>query len=530
MVIKKHWVSVGAYGYLIIPFLIFCLGFLRTIFSIPISIILCYIFYKLIEKPEEGTLKLKKNELIFGVLLIVCWVWLSGIGGHAFQNWDFHWRNAVFRDLINSNWPVNYTYQVQGGSGPPPVYSLVYYFGYWLPSALVGKLAGWGAAQFALVVWTILGVFISTMLLKTYVKTSIVFILLFFVFFSGMDASGAQVIRTFFNPSHYPSLWPPIQHLEGWTGAFQYSSITTQLFWVFNQAVPVWICIALHLASPDPRRCLLLFSLCFFFAPLPALGFIPFIFLEIPNKTFHPEELAFNFHDFHFNSFFKHCWEDLKAIISPENLIGGVLVLLISYAYFSSNPASSSMGIIFLNIYSSLIFIIFMLLEWLILWILIAKKYYLDLNWYLAGIMLIIIPFLVIGKGINPALRISIPAMFLLMMWCFKAILNPEHVCRPILVTVLIIGALTPLYEINRSIYRTFEYYANPRQSSGQISQKINDEVNFPFAPEMDHPKTLLADSYITLKNLKPEQATNFIANIEKSFFQKYLLKEVPKK
>lgn len=100
MVIKKHWVITGAYGYLIIPFLIFCLGFLRTIISIPISIILCYIFYKLIERPEEGILKFKKNELIFGIFAIVCWVWLSGIGGFAFQNWDFHWRNAVFRDLI----------------------------------------------------------------------------------------------------------------------------------------------------------------------------------------------------------------------------------------------------------------------------------------------------------------------------------------------------------------------------------------------------------------------------------------------
>ncbi len=359
MVIKKHWVITGAYGYLIIPFLIFCLGFLRTIISIPISIILCYIFYKLIERPEEGILKFKKNELIFGIFAIVCWVWLSGIGGFAFQNWDFHWRNAVFRDLININWPVNFANQVQSQSGSPPVYSLVYYTGYWLPSALIGKLAGWKAAQIALFMWTVLGIFISITLLKTYLKTSIIFMLLFFVFFSGMDALGAQIIRTFFIPSHYPSLWPPIQHLEGWTGAFQYSSITTQLFWVFNQTVPVWICVALHMASPDPRRSLLLFSLCFFFAPLPALGFIPFIFLEIPNKSFHPEEMATNFHNFHLNSFLEHCWQDFKAIISQENLIGGVLVLLISYAYFSSNPTSSSFGLNLFNIYSILIFINF---------------------------------------------------------------------------------------------------------------------------------------------------------------------------
>ncbi len=116
------------------------------------------------------------------------------------------------------------------------------------------------------------------------------------------------------------------------------------------------------------------------------------------------------------------------------------------------------------------------------------------------------------------------------MIWCFEVILNPDHVYRPILVTVLIIGAITPLFEINRSIYRTIEYYINPNQLSDQISQNPHDEVNYPLAPEMDHPKSLLADSFISLKYLKTEQATNFIANIDTSFFQKYLLKEVPDK
>ncbi len=110
MAIKKHWVAVGAYGYLILPFLIFCLGFIKPIFSIPASLILAFSIYHInTQLKNEDLIHFTKNELLIGILLIGFWVWLSGIGGYAFQNWDFHTRNAIFRDLVIYRWPVYYT-------------------------------------------------------------------------------------------------------------------------------------------------------------------------------------------------------------------------------------------------------------------------------------------------------------------------------------------------------------------------------------------------------------------------------------
>ena len=56
--------------------------------------------------------------------------------------------------------------------------------------------------------------------------------LLFLIFFSGMDILGALY------SSRLPDLLAyDAMHLEWWTNDFQFSSLTTCLFWVFNQTV-----------------------------------------------------------------------------------------------------------------------------------------------------------------------------------------------------------------------------------------------------------------------------------------------------
>lgn len=53
--------------------------------------------------------------------------------------------------------------------------------------------------------------------------------LLFLIFFSGMDILGALY------SSRLPDLLAyDAMHLEWWTNDFQFSSLTTCLFWVFN--------------------------------------------------------------------------------------------------------------------------------------------------------------------------------------------------------------------------------------------------------------------------------------------------------
>jgi hypothetical protein len=79
----------------------------------------------------------------FNCLPSFLWVALSGIGGFGLQNWDFNFRNAVLHDLVDYSWPVVY----------PQGRILLYYFTYWLPAALAGKIFGWFGANIFLFVW-----------------------------------------------------------------------------------------------------------------------------------------------------------------------------------------------------------------------------------------------------------------------------------------------------------------------------------------------------------------------------------------
>jgi hypothetical protein len=141
--------------YLIIPFIIFCMGWLRLSVAIPATAIILWATWQLLKQDSLAQLPISNSQFPFYLLLITfTWTLLSGVGGYTFQNWDHNWRNAVLHDLINYDWPVFYSTPESG-----PVKMLVYYVGYWLPSALVGKLLGWQAANFFLFLWTWLGVF-----------------------------------------------------------------------------------------------------------------------------------------------------------------------------------------------------------------------------------------------------------------------------------------------------------------------------------------------------------------------------------
>jgi hypothetical protein len=523
MVIKERGLLLGVYGFLFIPIVIFFTGFLKLWVGIPLSLLLGFVFYQLWKKTDTpGEIHITKGELIGGVFIVLVWVWLSGIGGFAFQNYDHNGRNAILRDLVNFNWPVYYLHLpgIQTGSGPQPLYAMIYYIGYFLPSALVGKILGLGSAFITLYIWTAAGIFFVVILLKKKWKASVFFILLLLVFFSGMDAVGTWLM-SLVQPGRYPGLWPPIQHLEWWPQFFQYSSFTTQLFWVFNTAIPVWICVAIYLAFPNPRRMILLWSICFFFAPVPALGFFPLVvaeglkdFLESKNRQLEKPNHAFAQRIL----FIRKRW------LTFENSIGGIFIGL-SIAYYSTNHMSATIRFFNFNVATFFIYLIFIFLEGILIWMFFAREMYKNPTWYAAGILLIACPFFVVGGNKDFVMRVSMPALFVLMVWTGEWLKKRNWTYRPILIGYLVIGALTPLYEINRSIYRTAEYFLSPRNTSETSLLTPQEVMNNKYIPELVHPGSLVADGFITLSNFPPSELVYYIGDIRGTFLQKYLFK-----
>ena len=129
-----------AYLYMLLPIFIFYLGWLKPIFAMPTIVLIGSGLFFLLksEYKEKEFIEIHVASLVLIFLIIGIWVYLSGVGGFWPQMQDWHWRNAILRDLIEYTWPVIY---------PKTGNALVYYYNYFLPSALFGKIFGWQAAN-----------------------------------------------------------------------------------------------------------------------------------------------------------------------------------------------------------------------------------------------------------------------------------------------------------------------------------------------------------------------------------------------
>jgi len=379
LTIPSKWIGRISFLYLLIPFLIFCLGFLKTYISLCIIVIFLWLIIKSWSRATQERLSfsLTRSTMVYTILVVFVWVALSGIGGFAFQNTDFHIRNAIFRDLINYHWPVKYFTNPTDSSIS---YSLTYYIGFWLPAALVGKIAGWTAANIALYFWSVLGIILTIFLLASKIKLS------------------------------------PI-----------------------------------------------------------------------------------------------------------ENILGGGIILGISLLYFLPNVQSSPSASQVQSV-DWVFYVIFVLFEGLILWWIFKARYKANLNWYLAGALLIVIPLIKVGNSIDFCMRASIPTLFMLLLWSAETLSAPKTVVKAGLILLIFIGAITPIYEINRSIYRTANYFLSPPSKAEKF---IGEEENIymPTSIEFDHPYTLTADSYKSLANFDPEQIPDFVVKNDHSLFETYLSK-----
>jgi len=517
---RPDWLEQASFLYLLIPFILFCLTWIKLPVGLVVTAILVWLAWRTYSQPASlsHSYPASFRELWPGLLILAFWVFLSGIGGFAFQNYDQHFRNAIFHDLINYQWPVIYHNLANSNQD----LMLVYYIGFWLPSALVGKAFGWVAANIALYLWTWLGVSLVTMQISKRLHWPIFYSALLLIFFSGMDALGVIMA-----PHDYPTLWPPIQHLEWWANTMQYSSFTTQLFWVFNQTVPAMLCIALLINRNNKRYILLIWSLCFFYAPLPALGLFPIAALAIlqpstersinPSLKKCPAVVAY----------IKSILLQLTESISFENGIGGGIILAVAFLYFLVNRNSSDYGFFTRGQIYIPDYITFILLEGVLLWIMLVPKAKNRIEWIVVGSMLFLFPWIKVGGSIDFCMRASIPALFYLMIGVGEGLTNKNRALTSILALCLLIGAFTPLYEIDRSVYRTAVYYyhvfKNPPSQNGPVLDNLQG-LFLPYRPEKDHVQSLTADYLPSISMLRPDLIVNFAANPEKSIYFKYLL------
>ena len=273
----KYIVTV-AYLYMVIPIVIFFLTWLRWYVGIPATVILCsglYIIAKGIKTGNSSILVIPTIPFFIGLVFLFLWVAYSGLGGLFFQTGDIHWRNAVFRDLIDYPWPVIY---------PETQNALCYYLVFWLVPALVGKVGGWAAANIALLIWGFIGIVLIYCLILKLVRPKknwhMTLVVGLIIFWSGENLVG-MVISNLFQICYYPITWGSF---EGWLDfarngydcSYLYRSNIDALCQVYNQTIVPWLAICMILESPKIRNFAFIGLCALPYGPIPFIGLLPF--------------------------------------------------------------------------------------------------------------------------------------------------------------------------------------------------------------------------------------------------------------
>jgi hypothetical protein len=260
--------------YLTLPLAIFLVGWLEAWAAVPLMACLAYALKPLLAAMPVGERRLPITAMHLTVAaLIGCgWTVFGGTDHLVYANADWHIRDAVLHDLVASSWPVGY------GTLDGKESLLRTPLAYYLPAALVGKWTGLPMAHMAMAVWTAIGatLFLLQVLSLMPSRAGVVAMAAaVVVLFSGLDVIGCllDIPRLF---AH----WDIARHLEWWAGSYQYSSMTTQLFWVPNHALGGWLAIGLlyrdRRSTPLESMLPIVVVAVVLWSPLAALGIVPF--------------------------------------------------------------------------------------------------------------------------------------------------------------------------------------------------------------------------------------------------------------
>lgn len=415
--------------YIILPLIIFFAGFL----NLPAAVISCtavlaasYFLFK--DAPGLWKPQGRKEYLLLACAAAAALIWVctSGIGALMYQNFDHEYRNLVFEVLIEHKWPV-FT-----GDGAA---FLSYYIGFWMPSALIGKIFNSiSIGYYAQVIWAALGVFLVFYFILASLKKKSFMPLMLFILFSGLDIIGIYLIAGRLKDGFG-------MHIEWWTGYWQFSSFTTQLYWVFNQALYAWLLTLILYNEKTNKNMIFLYASLFIYAPIPALGLFPFLlYFMIKNSGFG--------------------FKLIKSLFTIQNIIGVSAVFPIIYFYLSNNISGGKFHIavpIFLP--AVILFLLFFMLEAGIYLLLLFKQNKNSPLWYISLLCLFICPFLYIGSAKDFSMRASIPALLMIYLMTAQAFQNEDFlkqkVCRFLLISALILGSAAPVCEIYRSFSST---------------------------------------------------------------------------
>ena len=334
--IPYPWIFASALLFLTVPLFMFFMGYLRLSVGIPLTLIFAGIVLfsvsDCLNDPNGRKLSRYDNDLKIPVSYLVGFAvtalalsFVSGTGEYIFTIQDHEYRRAILRDLVNYDWPVIYNYSTQTNPDVINFFGLAsgqraftYYFIYWMPSALAGKMFGFEFANVVLLIWNALGIFLSFLTASVALKRCTAAVPFMFVFFSGLDIIPNAV-----------NLIAPYKDwfwLEGWVPCMAYISNFRELASVFNQMIPCFLIVALLLISHNSRSFGLTAGILFAYSPWAVFGLLPIVVAMLFSEKLRANRIT----------------KTLTNTFSPVNIASALLLLVIFGSYYMSNSNAVS--------------------------------------------------------------------------------------------------------------------------------------------------------------------------------------------
>lgn len=447
--------------FLSIPLAVFFLGYLRLFIGLPLAALLLVHLARLrLETPRADSEPppVPGRALLLALALGVAWLAFSGIGGVGHQRWDFIKHNAVLKTLIEGAWPVRWN---------EPPYCFVYYFAWYLPAALVGKIFGWAAAQFTLILWSLMGLVLTLLWVQRLARRWSWTLPVMFVFASGLDLVGYLLLHHHLPHGGEIEWW---SHYWGRKSSFyvvaQYSGNTTLLYYVPNQAIAGWLATALVLNTIYTRSYGEYLPTCFLalllWSPFAAVGLIPFGLVA--------------------------AWRlRVKDYCTASNIVLVPAAVAILTAYYLSRAFPGEGGWPVVREFSAraLPLLLFLALEvgayFVCVAVWIREQTALDRQVAaIALLFLIFCPLYSYGHYNDWVMRSSIPALFVLWIFLLRSL--EKKSIRVLACCAWLIGASTSVVEVARSLQK--------------FRLRPPDEASVSDVPRMGIPQTLREQYY----------------------------------
>ena len=424
-------IMILGYLYLILPYMIFLITWVKYFISIPsliLVIIATYFTIKDTKKHYNISYNFNLFSLILLFIIITVWVILLGVGNIYLPSGDtIYGRYAIFKDLIEFPFPIIY---------PENGYGFVYYFAHWIIPAIFGKIFNYNVANIILILWTSLPLFLTLILLSIYlnkIKTKQIFIIL--------------LIFILFVP---PSL---IFHKEGNFGKGLLTVFATSyinIFNLFNQSPAIYLMSVLFLLQKNSFNFAFLGLSIMLYSPYATLGIIPFMIaksiIEISADK-----------------------NELKNIFSVSNILSSISIFPILLLYFSST-ATKSDGLRFVLMYYPVLYLIELFtIKFGIIFILLFKYNKKNYLFYVSLFTLIAVS-LIQYSGDHNFHRTNITALFFLSIFLtdyFINHFNENSLRKYLLLIIFMMGIFRGYIELDQ-----IDFYLKQIKTFGKVNME----------------------------------------------------------